>query len=70
VRERWTALADRIAGGSRNQKETTAALGWAVLLLHVCIVFSIVRTLEYLNVPVWDGIVRLVHAAAMLLHRG
>lgn len=59
---------DRTEGGSDSPDSSQVApgLGWAVLFLHVCIAFSILRTLEYLNVPVWDWVARILHATATL----
>ena len=48
--------------GGRAPGES-ASLAWAVLLLHVCVLLSIVRSLEYLNVPVWEHVVRFLRAA-------
>ena len=47
----------------RNAEATSASLAWAVLLLHVAVLFSILRSLEYLNVPVWEHVIRLLRAA-------
>jgi len=62
------AMGGRLPEGStmpapRNAEATTPTLAWAVLLLHVCVLFSIVRSLEYLNVPVWEHVIRLLRAA-------
>jgi hypothetical protein len=47
-----------------GRRQAPRGLGWGVALLDVCVVFSILRTLEYLNAPVWVWITRLARAAA------
>lgn len=52
----------RVVGNSSDEGPAPASLGWAVIFLDVCVGFSMLRTLEYLNVPVWDWVGRLAHA--------
>jgi hypothetical protein len=48
-------------------QSSDSRLGWAVVFLDVCILFSVLRTMEYLNAPVWDWIVKLGNAAVSLM---
>jgi len=57
----------RKVGTSSDERSPPARLGWAVIFLDVCVGFSMLRTLEYLNVPVWDWIGRLAHAISTRL---